>query len=69
MNKRNKPIIIVGIVTLVIALAVFIAGGLIAGWDFTGYFKSQNFIWLCVILSLYVLFVVIYIIQDKIRKL
>ena len=69
MNTRNKALIITGVILLIIALAVFIGGGLLAGWDFMAFFHSQTFVWICVLVGMYILTVVAIIIADKIRKL
>lgn len=69
MNTRNKALIITGAILLVVALAVFLIGGAIAGWDFVAFFKSQSFVWICVLVGLYVLAVVSIIVYDKIKKL
>ena len=69
MKTRNKALIITGVILLVVALAVFLIGGWLAGWDFAAYFKSASFVWLCVLVGLYVLAVVSLIIYDKIKSL
>lgn len=69
MNTRNKALVITGLLLLVVALAVFLIGGWLAGWDFLAYFKSQAFVWLCVLVGLYVLAVVSFLAYDKIKKL
>lgn len=69
MNTRNKALIITGIILLVVALAVFLIGGWLAGWDFAAYFKSPAFVWLCVILGLYLLGVGAILIYEKIKNL
>ena len=69
MNTRNKALIITGIILLVVALAVFLIGGWIAGWNFDAYFKSPAFVWLCVLVGLYGLAVVSVIVYDKIKRL
>ena len=69
MNTRNKALIITGILLLVVALAVFLIGGWIAGWDFAAYFKSSAFVWLCVLVGLYAIAVISILIYDKIKKL
>lgn len=69
MNTRNKALIITGIILLVVALAVFLIGGWLAGWDFVSYFKSPAFVWICVILGLYLLGVGAILIFEKIKNL
>lgn len=69
MNNRNKALIITSILLLVVALAVFLIGGWLAGWDFLAYFKSQAFVWLCVLVGLYALAIIAIFVYDKIKKL
>lgn len=69
MNTRNKALIITGIILLVVALVVFLIGGWLAGWDFIAYFKSQSFVWLCVLVGVYILSVVSIIVYEKIKRL
>ena len=69
MKTRNKALIITGIILLVVALAVFLIGGWLAGWDFVAYFKSRAFVWVCVIVGLYVLGVGAILIFEKIKNL
>ena len=69
MNTRNKALIITGIILLFVALVVFLIGGWLAGWDFIAYFKSQSFVWLCVLVGVYILSVVSIIVYEKIKRL
>ena len=69
MKGRNKPFIIAGIILLVIALAVFLIGGAIAGWDFAAFFHSNDFVWICVFLAIYVFVVVALFIKDRIKRI
>ena len=52
-----------------VALVVFLVGGYLAGWDFVAYFKSQNFIWLCIVVGVYLVLVSIVLIHDRIGRL
>lgn len=69
MNTRNKALTIAGSIMLVIAAVLFMVGGYLAGWDFAAYFRSQSFVWLCVLVGLYVLVVAAVIVRDKIKEL
>lgn len=69
MKTRNKALIITGCLLLVVALVVFLVGGYLAGWDFVAYFKSQNFIWLCIVVGVYLVLVSIVLIHDRIGRL
>lgn len=69
MKNRNKALIITGAILLVVALAIFLIGGAIAGWDFVAFFKSQTFVWICILVGIYVIAVVAIIVYDKIKNL
>lgn len=69
MNTRNKALTITGSIMLVIAAVLFMVGGYLAGWDFAAYFRSQSFVWLCVLVGLYVLVAAAVVIRDKIKEL
>lgn len=69
MNKRNKALIITGIILLVVALAVFLIGGWLAGWDFAAYFQSPAFAWVFVIFILYLISVIAIVLFEKIKNL
>ena len=69
MNTRNKALIITGCLLLAVALVVFLVGGYLAGWDFVAYFRSQNFIWLCIVVGVYLVLVSIVLIHDRIGRL
>ena len=69
MNTRNKGLIITGAILLVVALAVFLMGGWMAGWDFSAFFRSQLFVWICVLLGVYVFAVIAILVYDKIKNL
>lgn len=69
MNTRNKALIITGCVLLAVALVVFLVGGYLAGWDFVAYFRSQNFIWLCIVVGVYLLTVIAVMVHDRIGRL
>lgn len=69
MNNRNKALIITSAILLVVALAVFLIGGWMAGWDFEAFLKSQCFIWICVLVGIYVLGVIVIFAMDEINRL
>lgn len=69
MNNRNKALIITSAILLVVALAVFLIGGWLAGWDFAAFFKSQFFIWICVLVGIYILAVIVILAMEQINKL
>ena len=69
MNNRNKALIITSAILLVVALAVFLIGGWMAGWDFEAFFKSQFFIWICVLVGIYILGVIVIFAMDEINRL
>lgn len=67
--KRNKALIITGVILLIVALVIFLIGGWLAGWDFVGFFKSPLFIWILVIIGLYAIGVISLLVVDKINRL
>lgn len=67
--RNNKTIIITGIVFLIIAVAVFLFGGYIAGWDFKGWFTSPTAIWSYVLIGIYILFLIAMLIWRFIDRL
>jgi len=69
MNTRNKAILITGIIVAGIGIALFLIGGAIAGWDFIAFFKSQTFIWICLLIGLYALAVIGILIKDWLDRL
>ena len=69
MRTRNKALIITGIIVFAIGLILFLIGGVIAGWNFEAFFKSSTFIWICVLLGVYVLFVIIILVEDWYKRL
>ena len=68
MNTRNKALIITGIAALVIALAAFLIGGAVAGWDFAAFFRSQTFLWICIFVAIYFIVAGAIIIKELIDK-
>lgn len=69
MNNRNKALIITSAIMIVVATVCFLVGGFLAGWDFAAYFRSNAFIWLCVLVGLYVVAVGVVVVKDRIGKL
>lgn len=67
--KRNKALIITGVILLIVALVIFLIGGWLAGWDFVAFFKSPLFIWILVIIGLYAIGVISLLVVDKINRL
>lgn len=69
MENKNKALIITGVILFGVAIAIFLIGGWIAGWDFVAFFKSPAFVWLCVIVGIYIIGVSAIVILDKINRL
>ena len=69
MSNRNKALIITGIIIFALGLVLFLIGGLIAGWDFVKFFKSTTFVWICVLVGLYILFVIFILVKEWYNKL
>ena len=69
MNDRNKALIISGVIMLLVALAAFLVGGWLAGWDFAAFFQSATFVWICVLVGLYILAVIGVFAYERIKRL
>ena len=69
MKKRNKIIIIVSAIFLVIAIAMLIVGFIIKDGNILWWFTSKWAMWFYVLLGLYLLFIAGLFINDKIRSL
>jgi len=69
MNNRNKALIITGIVIILLGAGLFLIGGALEGWNFAEFFASDTFIWICVLIGLYILFVIFILIKEWYKKL
>ena len=69
MKKKNKVLIITSIIFLVIALVFVILGFALSGADILGWFSSKWAMWFYTIGGLYVLFILIMIFGDLIKKI
>lgn len=69
MNNRNKALIITGVVIIVLGAGLFLIGGALEGWDFAEFFKSPTFLWICVLIGLYILFVIFIFVKEWYKKL
>lgn len=69
MEGRNKALIATGILLLVAALAAFLVGGYISGWDFAAFLVSPTAIWIYAFVGLYLFAVLAFLIYDRITKL
>ena len=68
MKARNKLLIITGIGLLVLSAILFIVAGLIAGWDFASFFKSNQFVWIIVVVIVYLVVAGFILIYDRLNK-
>lgn len=69
MKKRNRIIIIVSAIFLVIAIAMLIIGFIIKDGSILWWFTSKWALWFYAFLGLYLLFIAGLLISDKIRSL
>lgn len=69
MKKRNKIILVISAVFVVIAIALLIIGFAISGADIIGWFSSQWAMWFYVIIGTYLLILAMIFIGEKIKKL
>lgn len=69
MESRNKALIATGILLLIAALAAFLVGGYISGWDFVAFLVSPTAVWIYAFIALYLFAVLAFIIYDRITKI
>lgn len=69
MKKRNKIIVIISAIMLVLALVFIILGFALSGYDILAWFGSKWAIWIYVIVGLWILFIAYVFIGDLIRKI
>ena len=68
MNKRNRTLIICGLVWAVLALVLTILGFILSGGDLIAWFSSKWAMYLYVFLGVYLLVVVIAFVIPMIRE-
>ena len=68
MNKRNRTLIICGLVWAILALVLTILGFILSGGDIIAWFSSKWAMYLYVFLGVYLLVVVIAFVIPMIRE-
>lgn len=69
MNKRNKIIIILSIVFIVLAIAFLITGFALAGNDVLAWFGSKYAILFYIVFGVYFLVIMYLVVTDRIKKI
>lgn len=69
MSNRNKAIIIISAVMLLIALGALLIGGWLAGWDYFAFFTSKAFFWIAFLFGAYIVAITIILLKDKVAKI
>ncbi len=69
MSKRNKIILIISCIFLVIAGILLILGFYLSGADIIGWLSSKWAMWIYIILGLYLGTLLFIFIGDKIKRL
>lgn len=67
MNKRNKTLVICGIVWAVLAIVITVVGFILSGVDIIAWFSSKWAMYLYVFLGVYLLVIIIGFIIPAIR--
>ena len=69
MNKRNKIIIIMSIIFIVLAIAFLITGFALAGNDVLAWFCSKYAMLFYIAFGVYFLVIMYFVVTDRIKKI
>ena len=69
MESRNKALIATGILLLIAALAAFLVGGCISGWDFASFLVSPTAVWIYAFIGMYLFAILAFLIYDRIKNI
>ena len=69
MNKRNKVIVILGVLFIIAAIVFIILGFALSGADILAWFGSKWAMWLYVFAGVYVLILIYLLISERIKNL
>ena len=69
MNKRNKIIIIMSLIFIVLAIAFLITGFALAGNDVLAWFGSKYAMLFYIVFGVYFLVIVYFVVTDRIKKI
>jgi len=69
MKKKNKAILIITILTVIIGLVFFLVGGSLSGWDIKGWFTSKWGYMTYIALGCWLIFALILFVPDWIKRL
>lgn len=68
MNKRNRTLIICGIIWAILAVIITVIGFVIAGCDIIAWFSSKWAMYLYVFLGVYLLVIIVGFVIPAIRE-
>lgn len=69
MNKRNKIIIIMSVIFIVLAIAFLITGFALAGNDVLAWFGSKYAMLFYIVFGVYFLVIMYFVVTDRIKKI
>ena len=69
MNKRNRIIVILGAIFVVMAVIFIVLGFVLSGADILAWFGSKWAMWLYAFACIYVLVIIYLIVSERIRSL
>ena len=69
MSKRNKIIIIMSIIFIVLAIAFLITGFALAGNDVLAWFGSKYAKLFYIVFGVYFLVIIYFVVTDRIKKI
>ena len=67
MNKRNRTLIICGIIWAILAIIITVVGFILSGVDIIAWFSSKWAMYLYVFLGIYLLVILIFLVIPAIR--
>lgn len=69
MNNRNKALVILGLIILGVALAIFGFTAILNGFNIIEWLKSTSAMWCYILIGIYILTVLFVVIGDKVKNL
>jgi len=68
MNRRNKTLIICGIIWAVLGLLITVLGFILSGGDFVAWFSSKPAMFLYIFLVIYFLVILVWFVIPAIKE-
>ncbi len=69
MNKRNKVILILSIIFIVLAVAFIVLGFVLSGANILAWFGSKWAMWFYAFAGIYALVVIAFVVSERIKRL